>query len=388
VLASRRFLGRGFSDRQARHRGGVGSSFSVHGAAIRPLASLIDVTESEIRLRGTSSRILRVAGEGPANDGLRPTCVIRDEVHEWNQPKRRENYQVLDAGRAKRGGLGIDISTVGADRDSLLGSIADYGEQIAAGVVDDPGFLYVYHGAEGKLDGVDLSDDNTLREAITIANPSASGERAFVDVDAMVRTFRDLPPGRAKRYILNVWGSGGDEQWLPEGAWGRLADPSRVVEPGTQIYAGFDGSQYRDSTAIVAVTAEGREPPRFQGWWLSEDGGEPEPMIKYPLELPPAKPHLFVPGVFEPVDAEIDRVAVEKAVRDMFATYDVVTAVRPVRLVRGNRKMASRLRRGAGREIPDEPVFEVGRALQPHLADGERRRTHPRRQRSPGAASP
>jgi hypothetical protein len=329
-----------------------------------------------------------VAGEGPANDGLRPTCVIRDEVHEWNQPKRRENYQVLDAGRAKRGGLGIDISTVGADRDSLLGSIADYGEQIAAGVVDDPGFLYVYHGAEGKLDGVDLSDDNTLREAITIANPSASGERAFVDVDAMVRTFRDLPPGRAKRYILNVWGSGGDEQWLPEGAWGRLADPSRVVEPGTQIYAGFDGSQYRDSTAIVAVTAEGREPPRFQGWWLSEDGGEPEPMIKYPLELPPAKPHLFVPGVFEPVDAEIDRVAVEKAVRDMFATYDVVTAVRPVRLVRGNRKMASRLRRGAGREIPDEPVFEVGRALQPHLADGERRRTHPRRQRSPGAASP
>jgi phage terminase large subunit-like protein len=289
-----------------------------------PLAGLIDVTEAEIRLKGTTSRILRVAGEGPANDGLRPTCVIRDEVHEWNQPKRAENYQILDAGGAKRGGLGIDISTVGADRDSLLGRICDYGEQVADGVVDDPGFLFVYHGAEGHLDGLDLSDDDVLREEIRFANPSASGERAFVDVDAMVRTFRDLPPGRAKRYILNVWGAGGDEQWLPEGRWEQLADPGRTVEPGTKVYAGFDGSQYRDSTAVVCVTADGRETPRLQGRWLREDGGEPEPMIKYPPEPPPAKPHVFVPGVFEPVGGEIDRPAVDKTVRDMFATYDVV----------------------------------------------------------------
>jgi hypothetical protein len=33
---------------------------------------------------------------------------------------------------------------------------------------------------------------------------------------------------------------------------------------------------------------------------------------------------VFVPGVFEPVVGEIDRVAVDKALRDMFATYDVV----------------------------------------------------------------
>jgi phage terminase large subunit-like protein len=70
-----------------------------------PLAGLVDVTENEIRLKNTTSKIMRVAGEGPANDGLRPTAVIRDEVQHWNQEKRRENYRILDLGRAKRGGL-------------------------------------------------------------------------------------------------------------------------------------------------------------------------------------------------------------------------------------------------------------------------------------------
>jgi phage terminase large subunit-like protein len=287
-------------------------------AAPSPLAPLIEITESEIRLKGTSSRILRVAGEGPSNDGLRPTCTIFDEVHEWNQPKRQENYQILAAGRAKRGGLGLDISTVGADRDSLLGRIADYGEQVARGEIDDAGFLYTYHGAEGRLDGLDLADDADLERAIALANPSASGERAFVDVGLMRRGYRDLPPGRARRYYLNIWGHGGDEQWLPEGRWGQLADPDRTVEPGTKIFAGFDGSWVRDSTAIVAVTAEERvRAPQI--FILDDDAPpkEPEP------EPAPKPPHVFVVGVFEPKDGEIDRGAVDAAVRDMFEKYDV-----------------------------------------------------------------
>jgi phage terminase large subunit-like protein len=256
------------------------------------LSGLVEVTDSEIRLKGTTSRVLRVAGEGPANDGLRPTCTVFDEVHEWNQPKRQENYQILAAGRAKRGGLGLDIGTVGADRDSLLGRIADYGEQVARRDIDDPGFLYTYHGAEGRLDGLDLTDPADIARAIEIANPSAAGEGAFVDIGLHVRGYLDLPPGRARRYYLNIWGHGGDEQWLPEGIWPQLAEPARVVEPGTKVFVGFDGAWVRDTCALVAVTAE-------------------------------ENPHVFVRGVWEPNGGEIDRRAVDRAVREMFERYDV-----------------------------------------------------------------
>jgi hypothetical protein len=77
-------------------------------SAPSPMARLVDVTEGEIRLRNTTSKILRVASDGPRNDGLRPTCLVRDEVHTWDTPTREANYQVLEAGLAKRGGLALD----------------------------------------------------------------------------------------------------------------------------------------------------------------------------------------------------------------------------------------------------------------------------------------
>jgi phage terminase large subunit-like protein len=288
-------------------------------ASPSPLAGLVEVTESEIRLKGTSSKILRVASDGPRNDGLRPTCVIRDEVHEWGTPSREAKYQVLSAGTVKRGGVQLDIATVGRDKDSLLGRIAEYGEQVAAGEIDDPGFLYMYFGGGGQLDGLDLADDDDLREAIRRANPPARGEHAFVNVDRVVRGFRDLQPGRARRYFLNVWGQGGDEQWLPEGAWDKLADPSRVVEPGTEIFLGFDGSMVGDSTALVAVTAAGRHAPRPEIYVLDPDAPPKEPAPEPPSE----KPHVFVLGVWQPKDGYIPRDEVGAAVGAAFERYDV-----------------------------------------------------------------
>lgn len=261
------------------------------------LANMVEVTESEIRLRGTTSRILRVASDAGANDGARPTCLVRDETHEWNTPSRIRNYQVLGAGLAKRSGCAIDISTVGADKDSLLGRLVEYAEEVEAGRVDDPRFLYVCHSAEGQLDGLDLTVDADLEEAIRRANPSARGEHPFVDVAEVRRRYRELPPGQAKRYFLNIWGRGGDEQWLPEGRWEELAAPDRVVEPGTAMFLGFDGSDRNDSTALVGVTGDD-------------------------------VPHVVVLGVWErpekaPEAWSVPRHEVLEAVESAFATYDV-----------------------------------------------------------------
>jgi phage terminase large subunit-like protein len=264
-----------------------------------PLAAMVEVTDAEIRLRGTTSRIVRVASEARSNDGARPTCVIRDEVHEWNTPNREQNYQVLGAGLAKRRGVAIDISTVGADKDSLLGRLVEYAGQVQAGEIDDPRFLYVYHGAEGQLDGLDLYDDNDLEMAITIANPSARGDRPFVDPSEVRRRYREMPPGRAKRYFLNLWGEGGDEQWLPEGRWRVLADPDRVIPVGTTVFAGFDGSDRSDSTALVAVAVE--------------DSNLPHVIVLGVWERPPNAPDGW----------NVPRDEVEAAVTAMFDRYDV-----------------------------------------------------------------
>jgi hypothetical protein len=162
------------------------------------LSSLVEITESEIRLRGTSSRVVRVASDAGGNDGLRPTALIFDEVHEFTSPSRIRNHQVLGNGVVKRGGLELNISTVGADRETLLGKLDAYCRQVAAGEVDDEHLVYVCHSAEGLV--ADLDTDEGLRQAILAANPSATGPGAFVDVPAVMRRFREIPRPEGKRY--------------------------------------------------------------------------------------------------------------------------------------------------------------------------------------------
>ncbi|MDP9402121.1 MAG: terminase large subunit [Actinomycetota bacterium] len=249
---------------------------SADGCCSHPnsaLASLVEVTEPEIRLRGTTSRIVRVASDAGSNDGLRPTALVRDEVHEWNTPSRERNHLVLSNGLAKRRGLQLDISTVGADRETLLGRYDAYCRRVAKGEILDERLLYASWSAEGLH--VDLDTDEGLRSAILAANPSATGPDAFVDVEEVARRFRSVPRPEGKRYFLNIWGDGGSGQWLPEGAWAAL-EAHREVHAGTPVYLGFDGSTTSDSTALVAVAELDEGPHAFLlgVWERPEDAGE------------------------------------------------------------------------------------------------------------------
>jgi phage terminase large subunit-like protein len=242
---------------------------SADGCCTHPnsaLASFVEVTEAEIRLKNTTSRIIRVASDAGANDGLRPTALIRDEVHEWNTPSRERNHMILSNGLAKRGGLQMDISTVGGDRDSLLGRYDTYCRRVAAGEIEDEHLLYVCYSAEGLE--LDLDSEEGLRTAILAANPSARGPEPFVDLDEVARRFREVPRAEGRRYFLNIWGEGGSVQWLPEGAWAPLADPVRVIKPRSAVFLGFDGSATSDSTAIVMIGAD-KKPPHavLLGCW-------------------------------------------------------------------------------------------------------------------------
>lgn len=245
------------------------------------LAGYVTVTEQEIRRNGTSSKIQRVASDAGSNDGLRPTAMFIDELHEWNTDPRERNYEVLIAGAAKRSAPVLVTSTVGADRDLLLGRLVDVQER-----GNDETSLYTYHGAEGLIDDLNLDDPDGFREAVLRANPSARGDDAFVDLEEIVARGFELRPAARRRYYLNIWGEGGDEAWLPEGRWKELVDCERQTPDGAPLYLGFDGSVRGDSTAIVGVTVdEDNKRPHVAFVRVWEGGGKVIPRLEVQAEI-------------------------------------------------------------------------------------------------------
>jgi len=215
-----------------------------------PLGPYFDAFDTEILRRDGPGRMHRVAAAAGTNDGGRPTCVIADELHEWSGIRERVHL-VLSNGLSKRkDGLELNISTAGADRDSLLGRLFDRGQAIRSGEVDDPTFLFTWCGA-GE---VDLADEAALRLALREANPAI--EAGFLDEDRLVARSREIPAHEFERYHLNRWISSPDH-WIDPELWAARARPAGPPPPGTDVVLGFDGSYRRDSTALVGCTTEG-----------------------------------------------------------------------------------------------------------------------------------
>jgi hypothetical protein len=53
-----------------------------------------------------------------------------------------------------------------------------------------------------------------------------------------------------------VWAAS-DTTWIAPAAWAACADRQRVLEEGERVVLGFDGSDRRDATALVACTLDG-----------------------------------------------------------------------------------------------------------------------------------
>lgn len=179
--------------------------------------------------------IQRIAAVGGTNDGGKPTLFLGDELHEWLTERQRRVYVVqgksirkrrvirrtpaalgLPAGVQLHGGMQIGITTVGASQDSLLGELYAHGVKVAAGEIDDPGFLFLCWEADPTLD---LDDPEQRRQAILQANPAAG---QFLPVENIEASFRDptVPRSEFLRYNLDIWpdtvGEGG---WMPPETW-------------------------------------------------------------------------------------------------------------------------------------------------------------------------
>lgn len=263
--------------------------FSAANAMCEKISDLLDVYDKEISRKDGTGRMYRVAAAAGTNDGLRPTSVSIDELHEWTGKKKRV-YLVLTNGLTKRqDSFEVSISTAGdPDSSDLLLNLYEYGKRVASGEVADASFVMHWYESDPALQ---IGIHEHLIEAIGQANPAS-----WIDAERIAQRFEvdKIPQHEFERYHLNRWVSSG-ESWLPAGVWRELVDWKIVVEDGEKVVAGFDGSYNNDSTALVGCTLEG---------------------------------HLFEIAVWErpEKDAEwrVPRSEVDAAVADMFDRFDVV----------------------------------------------------------------
>ena len=255
-----------------------------------PLADFFETFDNEIQMKEQPGVLKRVPAVAGTTDGLRPTFVVADEVHEWTGSKQRVHL-VLENGLAKRqDAWSLSITTAGNPKvDSVGLTLYEYGKRVDAGEVEDDGFLFTWR--EPKVNVDDLNHKEALVQAVADANPEQWKRRSDI-----VKRFHEIPLHEFCRYHLNMWVEPDEARWLPPGSWEGL-EVKRDVPRGTKIVLGFDGSYSGDSTALVAATVE-------------------------------AVPHLWVVGLWEHpggnVQWRVDHDAVEAAVHKAFSDYEVV----------------------------------------------------------------
>jgi phage terminase large subunit-like protein len=240
-----------------------------------------------------------LSADGDVQDGIRPSLLIRDEMHRWKTSKAQTLYDVTTKGQISRSEpLDLAITTAGAEYESPLWyGEYDFAKRVLNGSVQSETFYAAIYEADRKK----LESDPEYwksREARAAANPSHEDHGGFLKDFALVRELDKAiaqPADKSKylRYHLNVpiqtqedpvidmakWQAcGGDDdlRYWPEydvelliKKWGLL---------GKTCYAGVDASWTTDLTAVVFVF-----PPDDEGkpWTLLPFFWVPKSRVAY-----------------------------------------------------------------------------------------------------------
>lgn len=213
------------------------------------LKETLKVYRNVLYFKESGSLYRCLAAEAPMQEGLSPSMVLVDELH--TQPDRKL-YDVLQLASGTREApmlLAITTAGVMSDRlghDTICYELYQYGRRVQSGEVDDPDFYF--HWLEPADPQADWRDEAVWREC----NPALGDFLRIEDFRAAVRT---TPESEFRIKRLCQWVSG-LQAALPYGAWEACAEPERVIEDGTEVTIGFDGSFSGDCTVLVGATIE------------------------------------------------------------------------------------------------------------------------------------
>lgn len=205
-----------------------------------------------IQVREQDSSLRVVSAEGPLQHGLRPSCVIFDEV--WNQPNR-ELWEALTGSLIKtKESLLVAISTAGYDSDSLLADLCRKGE---AG--DDPRWLYRWHGLP-KDSPLDYRDPETWK----VANPALG---SFLPIDGLQDDLHRMFESEFRRWHLNQW-TDTEQTFISAREWDLCSGKPHIPDQAKGVWLGVDIGLEHDSSAVATVwmDPEGTFHVRWKIW--------------------------------------------------------------------------------------------------------------------------
>lgn len=222
------------------------------------LALICDVYDDRVLIPSNGGVIRRLACGGGTLDGESIHAAILDELHEWTKAKHEDTYRVLTkAGGAREQPIVLQITTAGADEESICGQQYQHLRDWESGAVEDPTFYGEWYELP---DGADYRDESLW----PLANPSL-GQTVFPQY--LRSQLGQAPENEWRRYFGNQWvpvliGLFHDEQLDP------LADDAGGLDPSRPVHVGIDVGLYHDSTAVRVAqrTPDGRVVTHGRSW--------------------------------------------------------------------------------------------------------------------------
>jgi phage terminase large subunit-like protein len=240
----------------------AGVVYMLREGAISTLEGL-DVGITRIILPD-GGEIVPVTARANSKDGGKETFAVFDETHLYVTPELRRLHSTIRRNLVKRRSAepwALETSTMYAPGEESVAELSHtYAQRIAAGEVNDPGFLFDHRSAPA-LDTFDFFDDKQLRDALA----QAYGEAVeWMDLDRMVAEARDPQTQRGDfvRFFLNLPISDESDRWITTERWGELEDAEGIVMEGTpaSVCLGADGALTNDCSAVGTAwrLADGR----------------------------------------------------------------------------------------------------------------------------------
>lgn len=255
-----------------------------------------------------------IAAEGGAQHGKTPTFVLADEVHIWRGP---DLWQALRTGLSKTpGSLAVIATTAGRGQNNIAFDLYSYARKVAAGEIDDPGFLPILLEAPKDSDWRDERIWHAVNPGLAHGYPDLAALRQ------MAREAENRPADREafRQYHLNVWLDHSATPFVEMAVYDRGAAPLDLgALRGRPCWLGVDLSSTTDLTAIVAA-------------WRLEDGYAVKPWFFVPADNLRARadrdgvpyPQWAAEGHITPTPGNVvDYDYVEQTVRDLCAEFDV-----------------------------------------------------------------
>lgn len=247
-------------------------------AALLPKATIrkyeMELGKEMIRAKTATRLIEAITSSHRANEGKRPSFVIRNETHHW--VSSNGGHDMADV--IKRN---ADKSKDGSARTLDITNAYQPGEDSVAERTRDAYDLYESGQAEffGLLyDSLEAPPEATLDiEAIPHVLRKIRGDSVWLDVERMTLAMLNplTPPSQSRRFWYNQIVAD-EETMVTPAEWDVLKVKDAKLRPGDEICLGFDGSKTEDATALIAIRLSDRCVFNIGIWEKKRGPNEPD----------------------------------------------------------------------------------------------------------------